>query len=120
MADGVGGVLNGVDNRLACLAVGHRICRSLEAIEQVTDPLERREFNEEVVRPETLADVKDAIDRLSEDLLFAGHCMLDQVKANRWLDDIAIARGNDDTEFMGRIADAVSTEINRPFRSAKQ
>ena len=122
MADETGGVFKGIDDRVACLSLGYSICRNIEAIEEVVDPEARREFNEDVIRPDSLNDVKEAIVHLVHDLTLAslpGGCLLAQDKVDELITAINRASQENDEVAMKDVIDRVSNTLYAPVREAK-
>ena len=95
MADGTGGVLKDVDDRLACLGLDYLIRSDVEAIEEAVLEERRREFNADYVRPETIKDVQGSVETLVGNLKLVrgadGGCGLPRDTVGKWIEDLQAA-----------------------------
>lgn len=93
---------------MACLALGYEIRSHYQSVAEAVFPEERREFQEDIVRPDSIKDVREAVDELVKVLLKAGgECDITRVRAVNWGERLSSAANRDDDadarEVLGEI-----------------
>jgi len=87
-------------DRAACVVKGYKIRAAIDDILEVTDEYERREFNEDVIRPNTLRDVSQSVELLRGEVHTLSECGYDAATVEALSSEVTRAASANDAAAM--------------------